>query len=75
MLCEPLTDFASDYTGEVGEQAQQQQTDAVFEKRVFFDEHWSRNRLCTSLDWSSQVSTLFQSIWKNSIHESKLNNF
>jgi len=58
MLCEPPTDFASDYTGEVGEQAQQQQTDAVFEKRVFFDEHWSRNRLCTSLDWSSQFPEL-----------------
>jgi len=55
ILCEPITDFTSDYTGEVGEQLHQQQTDAVSEKRVFFDEHWSRNRLCTSLDWSPQV--------------------
>lgn len=38
-----------------GEQTHQLQTDAISEKRVFFDQHWSRNRLCTSLDWSSQV--------------------
>ena len=55
ILSEPTTDFASDYTGEVGEQLHQQQTDAVSEKRIFIDEHWSKNRLCTSLDWSPQV--------------------
>ena len=59
ILCEPVTDFTSDYTGEVGEQLHQHQTDAVSEKRIFFDEHWSRNRLCTSLDWSPQVKDNF----------------
>jgi dynein intermediate chain len=51
----------ADYTGEVAEQTIQQQTDAVRESRVFYDEHWSRNRLCSSLDWSPQFSELLAS--------------
>ena len=69
-LSEPNADFFADYTGESGtnlfsiyklrfcyqgEQKKQLQTDAVSESRVFFDQNWSRNRLCTSLDWSPQV--------------------
>jgi dynein intermediate chain len=54
-LTEPEKDVASDYTGEIGEQLQMQTSEAVSEKRLFYDEHWSRNRLCTSLDWSPQV--------------------
>jgi len=57
-LSEPNADFFADYTGESGEQKKQLQTDAVSESRVFFDQNWSRNRLCTSLDWSPQYPEL-----------------
>lgn len=58
ILTEPEKDVASDYTGEIGEQLQMQTSEAVSEKRLFYDEHWSRNRLCTSLDWSPQFNEL-----------------
>lgn len=58
VLSEPTRDYFVDYTGESSEQTHQLQTDAISEKRVFFDQHWSRNRLCTSLDWSSQFPEL-----------------
>ena len=78
-LSEPHNDYFADYTGEsgkffqqlqptnlsLGEQKKQLQTDAVSESRVFFDQNWSRNRLCTSLDWSPQVPTRALTFFKS----------
>lgn len=40
--------------------------------RVFYDEHWSKHRVITSLDWSPQVGPPLFSVWHRLVFSQRL---
>ncbi|CAH0553920.1 unnamed protein product [Brassicogethes aeneus] len=57
-ICEAV-DIYTDYSGGPGEDGQDEKShQRLALNRCFYDERWSRNRVVTSLDWSTQFPEL-----------------
>ncbi|XP_067928185.1 cytoplasmic dynein 1 intermediate chain 2-like isoform X5 [Watersipora subatra] len=51
------TDIFVDYTGEISDEGDHL-GEKLKQQRVFYDEHWTKHRLVTCLDWSKQYQEL-----------------
>ena len=56
-VCEEAVDILFDYVGEETEIEKDRKT-LVKKNREFFDDHWSRHRVVTCLDWSPMYPEL-----------------
>uniref|UniRef100_A0A2R5LH49 Putative cytoplasmic dynein intermediate chain n=1 Tax=Ornithodoros turicata TaxID=34597 RepID=A0A2R5LH49_9ACAR len=66
-LCES-TDICVDYTGGMEDQDSDDKSGIRLSlNRVFFDDRWSKNRIVTSFDWSTQFPELLVASYNNNV--------